>query len=83
MLEMGYIQSFKRHEMTMQRIYGASEYMCSCDTYQFDDYSKVVSTRFDPVKKAKRREETFPKDCLEAFEMGARLCAAPGTVRAY
>jgi hypothetical protein len=22
--------------------------MCSFDTYQFDDYSKVVSSRFDP-----------------------------------
>jgi multimeric flavodoxin WrbA len=42
MQEMGYIQYFKRHEMTLQRIYGASEYLCSCDTYQFDDYSKVI-----------------------------------------
>ncbi len=73
MQEMGYIQNFKRHEMTMQRIYGASEYMCCCDTYQFDDYSKVVSTRFDPVKKAERREKVFPVDCQRAFEMGARL----------
>jgi len=73
MQELGYIQYFNRHEMIFKRIYGASEYMCSLDTYQFDDYSKVLSTRFDPLKKAKRREEIFPKDCEKAFEMGARF----------
>src|ERR1700690_2187907 len=46
--ERGYVQYFKSHEMTLRRIFGASEYMCSFDTYQFDDYSKVVSERFDP-----------------------------------
>ncbi len=73
MQEFGYPQHFERHEMILKRIYGASEYMCSFDTYQFDDYSKVLSSRFDPVKKAKRRREVFPKDCEKAFEMGARF----------
>jgi multimeric flavodoxin WrbA len=71
MKEWGYIEHFKRHEMTMGRIFGASEYFCSFDTYQFDDYSKMVATRFDPVKKAQRRKEIFPKDCEKAFGMGA------------
>ena len=57
----------------LQMIFGAWEYMCSFDTYQFDDYSKVVSDRFDPKKKAHRREEIFPKDCEKAFGMGARF----------
>jgi len=73
MKELGYIQHFKRHEMTLQRICGASEYMCSFDTYQFDDYSKVVADRFDPEKKALRRKEVFPEDCEKAFEMGVRF----------
>ncbi|MDA8104718.1 MAG: flavodoxin family protein [Nitrospiraceae bacterium] len=73
MQEFGYIQYFNRLEMILKRIYGDSKYMCSFDTYQFDDYSKVVSTRFDPVKKAKRREEIFPIDCKKAFEMGAKF----------
>jgi hypothetical protein len=47
--------------------------MCSFDTYQFDDYSKVLATRFDPVKKKKRHDEVFPLDCQKAFEMGVRL----------
>ena len=73
MKEFGYLQQFKRHEMTLRRIFGASEYMCSFDTYQFDDYSKVLATRFDPVKKKQRHEEIFPIDCERALEMGVRL----------
>jgi multimeric flavodoxin WrbA len=73
MQEFGYIQHFERHEMILRRIYGASEYMCSFDTYQFDDYSKVLATRFDPVKKKQRHDEIFPLDCQKAFDMGVRL----------
>jgi hypothetical protein len=73
MTERGYIQHFKLHEMVLRMIFGASEYMCSFDTYQFDDYSKVVSGRFDPKKKAQRRKEIFPKDCEKAFDMGVRF----------
>lgn len=62
-----------RTEMTLQMIFGASESLYSFDTYQFDDYSKVVADRFDSEKKAKRRKEVFPKDCEKAFEMGARF----------
>jgi len=66
----GYI---KATGMIMKRIFGSAEALCSYDTCQFDDYSKYVAPRFDPVKKAKRREEVFPKDCEKAFAMGARL----------
>jgi len=71
MKERGYLQHFGLHENYLKMIFGSSEYLCSFDTYQFEDYSKVVSDRFDPDKKAKRREEIFPKDCEKAFEMGA------------
>ena len=73
MKERGYIQLFNHHEMILKMISGASEYICSFDTYQFDDYSKVVSGRFDPKKKAQRRKEIFPKDCEQAFGFGARF----------
>jgi multimeric flavodoxin WrbA len=73
MEEMGYVPYFKRHDMILNRIYGDSEHMCSFDTLQFDDYSKVLATRFDPVAKKKRREEVFPVDCQKAFDMGVRL----------
>jgi multimeric flavodoxin WrbA len=76
MMEWGYIEHFKRHEIILKRIFGNSEYFCSFDTYQFDDYSKMVATRFDHVKKAQRRKEIFPKDCEKAFDMGARFAAS-------
>lgn len=61
------------NEFGLKRIFGASESLCSFDTYQFDDYSKVAVTSFDPEMKAKRREEEFPKDCAKAFDMGVRF----------
>jgi hypothetical protein len=63
--------------MLLKMIFGASESLCSFDTYQFEDYSKVVSDRFDPEKKAKRRKEVFPMDCQKAFEMGERFAKKP------
>ena len=75
--EMARDRGFDKHiaanEMLMKRILGASETLCSYDTYQFKDYSKVYAPRFDPEKKAKVRAEVFPIDCTKAFEMGARL----------
>ena len=73
MKEWGYAVNFNRYEAALKRIFGESEYMCCYDTYQFYDYSKVLATRFDPVKKKQRHEEVFPLDCQKAFEMGVRL----------
>jgi multimeric flavodoxin WrbA len=61
------------NERILKMIFGASEALFSFDTYQFEDYSKVVADLFDPEKKAKRRKEIFPKDCEKAFDMGARF----------
>ena len=71
--ERGYDKYVKATGTTMERIFGSAEALCSYDTLQFDDYSKYVAPRFDPLKKAKRRTEVFPHDCEEAFAMGARL----------
>jgi multimeric flavodoxin WrbA len=73
MKEWGYAVHFNRYEAALRRIFGESEYMCCFDTCQFDDYSKVLATRFDPVKKKKRHEEVFPLDRQKAFDMGVRL----------
>ena len=42
-------------EMVMSLIFGSVETLYGFDTLQFDDYSKILSTRFDPVKKATSR----------------------------
>lgn len=73
MNEWGYVQNFSRTQAVLQRIFGISETLVSCDTYQFDDYSQYVADRFDAVKKARRRKEIFPLECQKAFEMGARF----------
>jgi len=71
--QFGYDKSFAENEMLMKMVFGASETLCSYDTYQFEDYSKVYAPRFDPNKKAKVRAEVFPIDCGKAFKMGDRL----------
>ena len=73
MKERGYDQQFRVTEMFMQRFFGASEFLSVTDTYQFDDYSKVVATAFNSEEKAKRRNEEFLNDCKKAFDMGARF----------
>lgn len=73
MAKVGYRDRFAAREQTLSRIFGSSETLLSCDTYQFDDYSKVVATRFNAAEKLKRRQEVFPVDCQKAFELGARL----------
>jgi len=59
-------------------VFGSSESLCSFDTYQFKDYSKVVADRFDPEKKARRRLEVFPEDCEKALALGIRFAQNVG-----
>ena len=73
MNEFGYNQRFEGIERFLARIFGSSEKLLSFDTYQFEDYSKVVATRFNPEEKLKRRKEIFPKDCQKAYDMGVRF----------
>jgi multimeric flavodoxin WrbA len=60
----------------MSRIFGSCEVLLCTDTYQFDDYSKYLSTAWDPEVKARRRRDVFPEDCRRAYELGARLAGA-------
>ena len=73
-----YIQHLGIGEMVMETLFGASESLFSFDTYQFNDYSKMVADRFDAQKKAGRRKEIFPIDCNKAFDMGERLVKRNG-----
>lgn len=61
------------NEFAMRMAFGACESLLSFDTYQFNDYSKVVATLFDVDAKGKRRSEVFPVDCQKAFDMGVRF----------
>jgi hypothetical protein len=69
----GFDHHMTGNEWVLKMIFGTSESLCSYDTYQFEDYSKVVSDMFDVEKKTKRRNEVFPKDCEKAYELGVRF----------
>ena len=58
---------------TLQIIFGYCESFYAFDTYQFTDYSKYDMTLFDEKAKRKQREEQFPKDLQNAFDLGKRL----------
>ncbi|MDR1049717.1 MAG: flavodoxin family protein [Deltaproteobacteria bacterium] len=49
------------------------EQLFSCDTYQFDDYSKFHAPMFNEPHKKEVRATQFPLDLRQAFEMGQRL----------
>lgn len=61
------------NEFLLQRFLGKTEALYVTDTYQFEDYSKYVSTAFNADAKLKRRKEVFPEDCKRAFKLGKRL----------
>jgi multimeric flavodoxin WrbA len=75
---MGVDRHLNMVEMFMKRTFGEAESLFVFDTYQFDDYSKYASSRFNVEEKAKRRREEFPKDCQKAFEMGVRFAQTVG-----
>ena len=60
----------------MTRVFGNCEILLCTNTFQFTDYSKYVSTAWDPAAKARRRQEVFPQDCAGAYELGATLALA-------
>ena len=76
MRKRGYDWHFNLNETYLKAIFGSVESMFCCDTYQFEDYSKMFNERFDVEKKTRRRQDVFPQDCSNAYEMGIR-CAQP------
>jgi len=60
-------------ENSLDKTLGPLETLCAYDTYQFTDYSKYDITLFDVDAKKKRREEQFPIDLKNAFDMGVRM----------
>ncbi len=73
---LGYKVHFNTNAHYLKVIFGSTEQLFSFDTYQFKDYSKVVSERFDQKQKANIHREIFPSDCKKAFEIGARFVQA-------
>ena len=53
--------------------FGHSETLYACNTYQFADYSRYAMTVFKEEDKQKHRDEHFPQDLQNAYELGKRL----------
>ena len=68
--EYGYRSFMERTQSYLTRVLGPCTMQLSTDTYQFHDYSKYLSTAWDPEAKARRKEEVFPQDCAKAAELG-------------
>lgn len=69
---MGYRQHFDGYAQMLGARLGSAETLYSCDTLQFDDYSKYYAGMFDEAHKREHHEEQFPKDLLAAYELGIR-----------
>ena len=71
----------KMYEVRMQQSFAVLnklngevvDYAC-CDTLQFSDYTKFQTAMFSEEHKHKMREEQFPKDLAEAYQIGQKLC---------
>ena len=54
-------------------VLGYCETLCAYNTYQFADYSRYDANMFSEPDKAKYRDEHFPEDLKNAYELGKRL----------
>lgn len=54
-------------------VFGPTEILRSYDTYQFNNYDRYDADSFDPVHKAEVRDNQFPKDLEQAYELGKKL----------
>lgn len=62
----------------MGELFGYSETLMVCNTYQFNDYSRYNCNLFPEEMKRKQRDEHFPIDLQNAYELGKRLVEKVG-----
>lgn len=73
LIGMGYTAVFENISYKIGEFFGFCETLYSCDTYQFNDYSKYYAGTFSEPHKAAHREKQFPIDLQNAYELGKRL----------
>lgn len=66
-------QKLQNRSDILQRLGGTVKVFASHDTYQFYDYTKYHAAMFDEMHKRKVRDEQFPKDLKEAYNIGRKL----------
>ena len=71
--EWKYPQVLESNTETLKTVFGASESLYACDTYQFTDYSRYDMNLFDEAAKRAHRDAQFPIDLAAARALGNRL----------
>ena len=57
----------------LKQLFGFTETLYSLNSYQFSDYSRYDIMAGTEERRAKYRDEQFPKDLQDAYELGKRL----------
>lgn len=57
----------------MEQQFATCEVLLSCDTLQFNDYSKYDTDMWNEKAKRERHATVFPQDLKKAFALGGRL----------
>lgn len=69
-----YPERFSMSQVLIKRTFSSSEdVLYVYNTFQFDDYSKYIMKVFDPEEKKQYRDEHFPIDCQNAYNLGRRV----------
>lgn len=58
------------NEAVLARTFGNAESLFSFETLQFEDYSKVVFSYFDPEARKERRKTVFPPGSKKGVRSG-------------
>ena len=69
----GYDKVLERYRSNFERFIGPTETFVCGDTLQVSDYSKFNWSIFDPAHKQKRREEVFPLEKQQVFDIARKM----------
>ncbi len=69
----GYPPILEENTKVMADIFGYSETLYVCNTYQFNDYLRYDFNLFSEEEKRRYRDEHFETDLKNAYELGKRL----------
>ena len=73
MEKIGYTTLLEANTQTLTVVFGASETLYACNTYQFSDYSRYDMTLFTEEEKRVYRDAHFGEDLSSARALGKRL----------
>ncbi|MCL2401411.1 MAG: flavodoxin family protein [Oscillospiraceae bacterium] len=69
----GYTTKFEGYKQLFGSMFGECKNLAVSETWQIDDYDKYHMSMFDVPAKKQRREDVFPQDCQNAFDLGQWL----------